>query len=173
MFSGLKIGVAGQGLRMSTEVSECADGPFLVDFSCKIFLGPICVGFSLIGKKERTNCPSYEIHQAYYKTAKEIYDALVLENVPEYDPSIIRSELGSKWDLRSVVLDPRIFGIAACRSRLYAIAFKKEKVAWRAGITMEGLIEVLAASVCAGAGIFWWQRLPKSTLTTGQAFCRQ
>eukprot|EP00438_Fugacium_kawagutii_P000869 Skav215100 [mRNA] locus=scaffold899:136949:138049:- [translate_table: standard] len=140
----------------------------MVHFVVAFVLGPVCVDFSLIGNKKRKDGPSYKLHKAYYKTVKKLYEAFILENVAEYSVAIIRSELGPNWEVKSVILDPRVFGHAACRARVYAICFNTEKVAWVDRISMEGVIEVLTASVAADASIFWWQRLPKSTLTPGQ-----
>lgn len=133
-------------------------------------LGPVCISFSKIGNRKGTADPAYETHRQYYKKMKTLCEVLIIENVPEYGETHIRDELGPEWGIRSHVIDPRIFGIGAARSRLYAICWKVKTIHWREDVSMEAILEALTASVEFGAGGFFWQDLPKDTLTQAQAF---
>ena len=93
-------------------------------------------------------------------------NALLIENVPEYSPAVVRSELPATWDLKSCVIDPRIFGLPAARSRIYLVAWDTTKVFWRSEIQIEDIIEALTAR---DASIFFWKSCPKSDLTVAQA----
>ena len=133
-------------------------------------LGPVCISFSKIGKRKGTADPAYETHRQYYKNMKKACQVLIIENVPEYGEIHIRDELGPGWRIRSHVIDPRIFGIGAARSRLYAICWKVDTIHWREDVSMEAILEALTASVEFGAGSFFWQDLPIDTLSQAQAF---
>lgn len=96
-------------------------------------------------------------------------NALLIENVPEYSPAVVRSELPATWDLKSCVIDPRMFGLPAARARIYLIAWDTTKVFWRSEIQIEDIIEALTARVIKDASIFFWKSCPKSDLTVAQA----
>ena len=143
------------------------DEPIRHDMACS---GPVCISFSRIGKRKGTTDPAYETHRQYYKKLKKMCHVFIIENVPQYGEQNIRDELGPEWCMRSHVIDPRIFGIGAARSRLYAICWKVSTVHWRDDVSMEAILEALTASVEFGAGSFFWQDLPMDTLTPAQAF---
>lgn len=95
---------------------------------------------------------------------------MVIENVPEYKAEIIERELGKQWSIKHCVIDPRVLGVPACRTRLYAIAWKHAEVNWRNDIIMEDVIEVLTSRVVGNAGAFFWDDLPKTQLRPAQDF---
>ena len=123
-----------------------------------------------MGKQLRESDPCFKTHQSYYKQVKSLVDVMLIENVPEYKPSVIQKELGPEWQIQSAVVDPRVFGVAASRSRLYAICWKTETVTWRDDVKMEEVIDLLTSSVVADAGSFYWKHLLKSQLTDAQVF---
>ena len=123
-----------------------------------------------MGKQLRESDPCFKTHQSYYEQVKPLVDVMLIENVPEYKPCVIQKELGPEWQMESAVVDPRVFGVAASRSRLYAICWKTETVTWRADVKMKEVIDLLTSSVVAEAGTFYWKDLPKSKLTESQVF---
>ena len=121
-----------------------------------------------MGKQRQQADPVYKTHEAYYKKLSQLCDILVVENAPEYAQTVIEAELGPTWSVRSEVIDPRVFGIGAARSRRYAICWKTEAATWRSDVKMSEVIDLLTSSVATKAGSFYWQTLPKSTLTNAQ-----
>ena len=101
---------------------------------------------------------------------KKMCHVLLVENVPEYGEVIVASELGPLWSTKSCVIDPRIYGVPASRSRRYIIAWRKSAVQWREDVRLEDIIEVLTSHVVADAGIFFWKECPKTKLSAAQAF---
>ena len=100
---------------------------------------------------------------------KKMADCLLIENVPEYQQTVVESSLGDEWAVRSVIFDPRVLGIPAARSRRYLYAMKKSRVQWNEDIKLEDVIDALTSTVVCGAGVFWWDDLPPSALTPAQA----
>ena len=112
--------------------------------------------------------PAFVTHEAYYEHVKKHCDAVLIENVVGYQPSIIRSKLGNEFEVRSTTLDPRCFGIPAARTRLYAICWRKAKVIWRSDVDMNSILDILSSQVGGTYNIFWWKNLPPSSLTPAQ-----
>lgn len=76
-----------------------------------------------MGKGKGVSDDVFATHEAYYD-ASSLWDAMIIENVPEYPPSIPLGRLGPGWAAQHCILDPRIFGIPASRSRFYMIAYR-------------------------------------------------
>lgn len=123
----------------------------------------------MMGSKRGTADARYVTHTSYYQN-KDLFDALLVENVPEYRVEVIKSELGDKWLTKHCILDPRVFGVAAARTRLYCIAYHSERVTWREDVVLEEVIDQLTSSVVATAGSFYWDTLPASILTPNQVY---
>ena len=81
---------------------------------------------------------------------------MLIENVPEYPESLIKQELGPGYSVRSIVIDPRILGIPAARTRRYAIAWRHSKVKWRPEINLEDVVATVTANLVGDASMFWW-----------------
>lgn len=128
-------------------------------------LGTPCVLFSKMGKKTGTSDPRFACHKEYYKKIKITHSAILIENVPEYGEEIIRSSLGKEWSVKALVIDPRVLGIPAARSRLYALAWRHSKVNWRPEVSLESIVEAMTAQVVADASIFHWRDIPQDYLT--------
>ena len=94
---------------------------------------------------------------------------MVIENVPEYSPTIPKKHLGAHWRQESVVIDPRIFGVAAGRPRVYILTWNTRRVVWTYEGTLTDLIDSLAARVIGSASDFWWMTLGPSKLTPAEA----
>ena len=100
-------------------------------------------------------------------------NALLIENVPEYKEAVVLQELPPTWLTKSCVIDPRLFGFPASRSRIYLIAWDPEAVSWRADVQVEDVVEALTSFVTRDASIFFWKQLPKSNLSGAQALWPQ
>ena len=90
--------------------------------------GPICTLFSKMGRQRGVRDPKFLTHSSYYQSMKRISDIMIIENVPEYRPSIAEEHLGDEWTTESLVVDPRVLGTPASRARLYILAFRKATV---------------------------------------------
>lgn len=123
-----------------------------------------------MGNQKGQSDPVYDTHEKYYENVAQECHATIIENVPEYSPDVIQAELGDEWDMKHAVIDPRVFGVGAARSRLYAICWKKDEVTWRKDVVMEEVIELLTSTVATNASDFYWQQLPKTQLTPAQVF---
>ena len=122
-----------------------------------------------MGPGKRENGKSFETHTSYYRSAATLCQVLVIENVPEYGRQVIQDQLGPMWSIKTMVIDPRIFGVCVARSRQYAICWKSEEVTWRQDVSLEKIIELLTSTAEATAISCFWQDLPKSSLTDAQA----
>ena len=125
--------------------------------------------FSAMGKNLKEQDPRFQTHTAYYNSMSQLCDALLIENVPGYDPEVARRHLGAAWNTQHCVLDPRVFGVPCARTRIYILAWRKSKLEWRNEIKIEDVVDAVARKVVATAGACFWQRLPESTLTEAQA----
>ncbi|CAK8990645.1 unnamed protein product [Durusdinium trenchii] len=123
-------------------------------------VGPICVSFSKAGKRLGTEAPSYKCHTAFYRKIAPTSDAMLIENVPEYPESLIKQELGPGYSVRSIVIDPRILGIPAARTRRYAIAWRHSKVKWRPEINLEDVVATDKKRFLSGEEMLASQILP-------------
>ena len=131
-------------------------------------LGPVCISFSKMGKRRGVHDAAYETHRAYYKSMTGLCDLLLIENVPEYDPKLVQQELGPLWDLKWSILDPRAFGVPAARTRVYILAWRKDKLQWRSDVDMNSIIDTLTMQCVSNAGMFFWKALGPSALTNSQ-----
>ena len=121
-----------------------------------------------MGPGEKQNHESYKTHQAYFENIRSGFDVALIENVPQYSETIVKTELGDEWDTTSLVIDPRIFGVPCARTRLYVIAWRKGKVSWRGGVDVLDILDTLAARVTTSAKSCFWMDLPSSSLTPSQ-----
>ena len=130
--------------------------------------GPVCISFSLMGKKEGVSSPAFKTHDKFYRQAPLMADVLILENVTEYSPELVQSQLGKSWTLQHCKIDPRLFGLPAARARIYLIAYKHDIVSWRQEVSLELVLGALASRVVRDAGMYTWMSLPPMTLSAAQ-----
>ncbi|CAK9061767.1 unnamed protein product, partial [Durusdinium trenchii] len=130
--------------------------------------GPVCISFSLMGKKEGVSSPAFKTHEGFYRQAPLMADVLILENVTEYSPELVQSQLGKSWTLQHCKIDPRLFGLPAARARIYLIAYKHDIVSWRQEVSLELVLGALASRVVRDAGMYTWMSLPPMTLSAAQ-----
>ena len=133
-----------------------------------LLLGPVCVSFSLMGRKLREQDVAYLTHKSYYKEAPKVADVLLIENVTEYPPELVQKELGPEFTLKFCKIDPRLFGLPAARARIYLIAYRHTVVRWRPDVTLDLVIGALTSKVVSTADMYFWMKLPESTLTEAQ-----
>ncbi|CAL1133840.1 unnamed protein product [Cladocopium goreaui] len=119
-----------------------------------------------MGKKLGKKSPAFKCHKKYFQQAKKTADVLVVENVPQYQSSTVEEELGEDWRVRYCVIDPRIVGLPAARSRIYLICYNKKVVRWRPDITLESVLGALTSRVITDASMYLWMELPPDTLST-------
>lgn len=84
-----------------------------------LFLGPVCVDYSLINRKrKKSDGESYKTHRQYYEnmsSRKSRALVLIIENVTEYQEEQVQRELGSQWTLDCMRIDPRVLGMGCSR----------------------------------------------------------
>lgn len=133
-------------------------------------LGPPCVAYARMGKQLRETDPSYEAHQNHYvMTKSESFDVQIIENVPEYSEEIVRRNLPARtWEVRSVVLDPRLFGQKASRPRRYFICWRRAAVTWDSPLTLEEVIKTLRTCPVMDPLQYFWKKLPAASLSEAQ-----
>eukprot|EP00435_Cladocopium_sp_Y103_P026039 s1099_g6.t1 len=119
-----------------------------------------------MGNKEKENGAQHHTHVAYYKHVRESEASVaVIENVPEYEEKVVKKELGKGWDLASVRLDPRCFGLACARARVFMLCWRTDKVRWVSPFTLKSFVGVLLSRVVMNAGDYFFMDLPKVKLT--------
>ena len=70
------------------------------------------------------------------------------------------------WELRSICVDPRNFGLGIARARVYMLAWRKSKLAWTGPFdTLDEFLQCVAAKHVLTARNYFWQNLPKAQLT--------
>lgn len=136
-----------------------------------MFGGPVCISFSLMGNQEGVDSIHFECHKKYYEQAPAKADVLVLENVPQYTPDVVANELGEAWDIKHCIIDPRILGLPAARTRIYLVCYKKKKASWMPGISLNSVLVALTSRVIADASMYLWKKLQPATLSLAKDTC--
>lgn len=121
-----------------------------------------------MGKRLRTQDAQFNTHEALYANIAPGQQVQIVENVTEYPTSLIQQKLGDDFELKSVKIDPRIFGVPCCRARLYAIAWGKDMLQWTDHFSLEDFLDCLTSQVALDALEYWWMDLPTSQLTPGE-----
>lgn len=123
-----------------------------------------------MGKQQRERAVVFRTHKAFYAEIPAIHDVVLIENVPEYGVTVAKTHLPPHWSFRHVTIDPRLFGIAAGRTRIFILAWNSKTVKWSQDhLTLECIIDALGARTIGGAGDFFWMKKPTSVLTHSQA----
>lgn len=120
-----------------------------------------------MGKREKEKGKSQVCHQAFYDNMKNSQNSVVVvENVCEYDGErIVQQALGNIWKLEVVRIDPRIFGFASARARMYLVAYRSDKLRWAGPWTLQSFVEMLRSRVEMSVWDYFWMKLPKSQLS--------
>ena len=127
------------------------------------------MSFSKMGKRLKEGDKTFLTHKAFFDNFPDHHDVLIVENVSEYDPEIVARHLGDSWNIHPVVVDPRCFGVAASRTRVYVLCWRKSAVQWTLdGVSLEDILDCFTAKPIGRALDWWWMDLPKSKLTEAQ-----
>ena len=128
----------------------------------------------MMGDRKKEADPRFQTHEAYYSQFRVASDLLLIENVTEYPPSVAQQHLGADWELRSICVDPRNFGLGIARARVYMLAWRKSKLAWTGPYdTLDEFLQCVAAKHVLTARNYFWQNLPKAQLTPAADTRRQ
>ena len=133
-----------------------------------MLLGPVCVSYSLMGKKLGEKDAAFLTHKAYYEQAPKVADVILVENVTEYPPETVSTHLGPEFTLNFCKIDPRLFGLPASRARIFLIAYRHSVVRWRPNVSLDSVLGALVSRVVSTADMYFWMKLPKSILTAAQ-----
>ena len=104
----------------------------LMSYHWLILSGPVCVDYSMMGKRMQEEGSSFPVHRAFYEHVDDsTHDVVVIENVPEYKESTVKEILGSSWTLMSSRVDPRSLGFGCARQSLWkCFLFLLKESAW-------------------------------------------
>ena len=176
---GLAVNVSGHSLSLKIDATSCrgfimqhrhnialVEIRVVIDWDCSS--GPPCVSFSMMGKRLRTDAAQFQTHEALYENVSPGMDIQVVENVPEYSEDVVKSRLPAGFDMKSMKIDPRILGLPAARARIYYLAWRKSKLQWAKGFSLQEFMDSITSQVELGASHYWWMDLPRSKLTRSE-----
>ena len=132
--------------------------------------GPICVPFSMMGKRLQTEDHRFGTHTAYFENIAVDQDLNIIENVTEYNLEILEHALPG-FSLSPLKIDPRVFGLGAARTRLYVIAIRIGKLKWKDNFSLVEFFDVLTSQVVLSASKYYWMNLPASILSPSDETC--
>ena len=121
-----------------------------------------------MGKRLQTNAVQFETHEALYENVSPEMDIQIVENVPEYSEDVVRSRLPADFDMKWMKIDPRILGLPAARARIYYLAWRKSKLQWAKGFSLQEFMDSITSQVKLAASDYWWMDLPRSNLTSSE-----
>lgn len=129
-----------------------------------------------MGKREREQSLQFKLlHQAYYDRVAPTQDILLIENVPEYSEALVLQCLNKgragTWQLESVRLDPRLFGLGCARARVFMIVFKKRLFAWTKKFTLQQFVETFLSTPGLCAESYFWSK--KNSLSCKLSDCEE
>lgn len=123
-----------------------------------------------MGKQLKEEDAKFKVHRAYWAQAAESAEIHIIENVTEYQlEDYVQRFLGPTWECFAAKVDPRLWGFATSRPRVYGIAWNTSKLEQDVNFPFEQVIEALRARPVMTAADFAWMSLPKSRLPPGQA----
>ena len=120
----------------------------------------------MMGNREKEKGIQHQTHVSYYKHVRESNASVaVIENVPEYEEALVKKELGKGWDLDSVRLDPRCFGLGCARARVFIVCWRTNKVRWVSPFTLRSFVGLLRSRAVMKAGDYFFMDVPKAKLS--------
>ncbi|CAJ1399032.1 unnamed protein product [Effrenium voratum] len=124
-----------------------------------------------MGKRSGKMHRAYASHGTHYDNCNEDeWDVVIVENVTEYGMRHVRAYFKPKtWGVQAVCLDPRLFGNPVARARLFLVIWNKSTVQWRPGMVFKEIVEALKLRVVMPPLNFYFQNLPRATLTPSLA----
>lgn len=122
--------------------------------------------YSMMGNREKEKGVHHRTHEAYFQSQREGSNAIaIVENVTEYCEELVRRELGDKWKVSSIKLDPRCFGFPSARARIFLVCWKHEEVQWTGSWSLRDFIMCLRSPVVMSAADYFHKNLPKTRLS--------
>ena len=131
-------------------------------------LGPVCVGYSKMGKMLGNQDKTYPTHEEFYNRYPDQCDLFVIENVPEYPKQTVEKGLGKGFKVQHVTLDPRNLGMGVGRARSYFVAWRTSKIKWTASFSLAEFLDCLSCKPVLTARNYFWQSHPKDVLTDAE-----
>lgn len=134
--------------------------------------GPPCPPWSRAGKRQGTADPRYETHEAWMSMVlAHKPDLIVFENLDTYDLTLLEGALSHTYDMRASIVDPRAFGIAMARPRVYVVGCHKLTMRFDSSKSLTELLLPLTARVVMDAKAFFAGPVPARprSLTPGEA----
>ena len=119
--------------------------------------GPPCPPWSRMGRRQTVGDKRHAPHQIFIELIRqERPDVAIIEQVEDYDVDIIFENLpAEEWEVRACILDPRIFGYALSRRRMYAIITLRSTVQWNTARPLHELMQALTAKRLMTADLYW------------------
>ena len=123
-----------------------------------------------MGKRELRKGRYHRTHVAYYRNMRKSKNGiLVIENVPEYEESLVRKELGKEWNLESARFDPRCLGLPTSRARVFMICWRVKEFRWVSPFNLASFLSCLTSPVVMNVGDYFFMQLPKQILSPSAA----
>ena len=117
--------------------------------------GPPCPPWSRMGRRRMMKDKRFEPHQVFLEFIRQTRPhCVIIEEVEDYDIAVIIENL-PLWEVRVCILDPRIFGYAMSRRRLYAIATLRAEVKWNTERPLHELMQKITAKRVMTADLYW------------------
>ncbi len=108
--------------------------------------GPPCPPWSRMGKRLGTEDPRFLLHQVWVMTLRRRRPRIaIFENVDAYPVSMLVNNFADMYDIAYCKVDPRNFGIAMSRSRVYAILLLRGAMKWTTTTPLQTLLAHLGA----------------------------
>ena len=121
----------------------------------------------MMGNRTGALHPAHASHETYYAIQKDKHkgsNLLIIENVCEYEEQTIQQSLGPHWEVQSICLDPRLFGIPAARARRFAVCVRKAVLRWNNEFTLSQLLEAMTCKTVMSMNHFFWLKKPVECL---------
>ena len=119
--------------------------------------GPPCPPWSRMGRRKKTKDHRHCPHQIWVEYVRQLEpDVIVMEEVDTYDVGIIAENfLQDRWEIRCALLDPRIFGMAMARRRVYIIITLRRTTQWNTQEPLHKLLQKLACMRIMSVDAYW------------------
>lgn len=136
-----------------------------------IFEGAPCVCWSMMGSRTEEEHAAYVSHVQWQKQRRLAATAMIIfENVPEFNMSILDESFPrDRYQIHSVKIDPRLFGLPVARPRLYALILDSHQVRWEFAGTLGDFVQNLTCQIAMPMECFFWQSLPPVDLSAAKA----
>lgn len=117
----------------------------------------------------------YKVHEKYYSDL-ESADVHIIENVTEYQLEryfnlYFNPDGSTGWDFRVCRIDPRVFGFACARPRVFGVMWKTAYIGlWNPNFEFVEVLNSLRAQPTMGVRDFYYMKLDPMPLSQGEVF---